>query len=84
MFGWGNLKTLDEFECEALRRQVVKTHGSTHEKVLDSVSYSSFNPFGFRYKMSHKIKGIRERLKEIVKYRAQFLLDSILWTGIGR
>jgi hypothetical protein len=25
---------LDEFECEALRRQVVKTHGSATEQVL--------------------------------------------------
>uniref|UniRef100_A0A2N9G0Z5 NB-ARC domain-containing protein n=1 Tax=Fagus sylvatica TaxID=28930 RepID=A0A2N9G0Z5_FAGSY len=65
---------LDEFECEALRRQVVKTHGSATEQVLDSVSNSSFNPLGFNYKMSHKIIGIRERLEEIAKDRAQFHL----------
>uniref|UniRef100_A0A2N9FYU9 TIR domain-containing protein n=1 Tax=Fagus sylvatica TaxID=28930 RepID=A0A2N9FYU9_FAGSY len=55
----------DEFECEALRRQVVKRHGST-----DSASYSSFNPRDF----SHKIKVIRERFEEIAKVRAQFHL----------
>uniref|UniRef100_A0A2N9FX23 NB-ARC domain-containing protein n=1 Tax=Fagus sylvatica TaxID=28930 RepID=A0A2N9FX23_FAGSY len=60
---------LDEFECEALRRQVVKTHGSAPGQVL-----SSFNPLGFSHKMSHKINGIRERLEEIAKHRAQFLL----------
>uniref|UniRef100_A0A2N9HNK1 Disease resistance N-terminal domain-containing protein n=1 Tax=Fagus sylvatica TaxID=28930 RepID=A0A2N9HNK1_FAGSY len=37
----------DEFKCEALRRQVVETHGS-----IDSASYTSFNPRDF----SHKIK----------------------------
>uniref|UniRef100_A0A2N9GHD5 NB-ARC domain-containing protein n=1 Tax=Fagus sylvatica TaxID=28930 RepID=A0A2N9GHD5_FAGSY len=60
---------LDEFECEALRRQVVKTHGSAPGQVL-----SSFNPLGFSRKMSQKINGIRERLEEIAKHRAQFLL----------
>uniref|UniRef100_A0A2N9HD90 Chromatin-remodeling ATPase INO80 n=2 Tax=Fagus sylvatica TaxID=28930 RepID=A0A2N9HD90_FAGSY len=55
----------DEFECEALRRQVVKRHGST-----DSASCSSFNPRDF----SHKIKVIRERFEEIAKVRAQFHL----------
>jgi Leucine-rich repeat (LRR) protein len=60
---------LDEFECEALRRQVVKTHGSASGQVL-----SSFNPLGFSHKMSQKINGIRERLEEIAKHRAQFLL----------
>uniref|UniRef100_A0A2N9G4D7 Uncharacterized protein n=1 Tax=Fagus sylvatica TaxID=28930 RepID=A0A2N9G4D7_FAGSY len=60
---------LDEFECEALRRQVVKTHGSAPGQVL-----SSFNPLGFSHKMSQKINGIRERLEEIAKHRAQFLL----------
>jgi Leucine-rich repeat (LRR) protein len=60
---------LDEFECEALRRQVVKTHGSAPGQVL-----SSFNPLGFSRKMSQKINGIRERLEEIAKHKAQFLL----------
>ncbi|KAK4538941.1 hypothetical protein RGQ29_032144 [Quercus rubra] len=67
---------LDEFECEALRRQVVKTYGNTSNQVLDSISYSSFNPLGFSYKMSHKIKGIRESLEELAKNRALFNLEE--------
>ncbi|KAL4607731.1 hypothetical protein ACB092_09G196300 [Castanea dentata] len=67
---------LDEFECEALQRKVVETHGSTREKVLESVSYSSFNPLGFSYKMCHKIKGIRKRLEELAKDRALFHLEE--------
>ena len=70
------MDVLDEFECEALRRQVVKMHGSTREKVLDSVSYSFFNLLGFSYKMSQKIKGIRESLEELAKDRAQFHLEE--------
>ncbi|KAM3691050.1 hypothetical protein ACJW31_09G165500 [Castanea mollissima] len=69
-------EVLDEFECEALQRKVVETHGSTREKVLESVSYSSFNPLGFSYKMCHKIKGIRKRLEELAKDRALFHLEE--------
>ncbi|XP_065630507.1 putative disease resistance protein RGA3 [Quercus suber] len=67
---------LDEFECEALRRQVVKTYGDTSDQVLGSISNSSFNPLGFNYKMSHKIKGIRESLEELAKNRALFHLEE--------
>ncbi|KAL4607729.1 hypothetical protein ACB092_09G196100 [Castanea dentata] len=67
---------LDEFECEALRRQVVQTYGNTSNQVLDSISSSSFNPLGFSYKMSRKIKGIRESLEELAKVRAQFNLEQ--------
>ncbi|KAF3949274.1 hypothetical protein CMV_024840 [Castanea mollissima] len=67
---------LDEFECEALRRQVVQTYGNTSNQVLDSISSSSFNPLGFSYKMSQKIKGIRESLEELAKKRALFNLEE--------
>nr|XP_023890113.1 putative disease resistance protein RGA4 [Quercus suber]XP_023890114.1 putative disease resistance protein RGA4 [Quercus suber]XP_023890115.1 putative disease resistance protein RGA4 [Quercus suber]XP_023890116.1 putative disease resistance protein RGA4 [Quercus suber] len=67
---------LDEFECEALRRQVVKTSGNTSNQVPDSISYSSFNLLGFGRKMSHKIKGIRESLEELAKVRALFNLEE--------
>ncbi|KAM4091808.1 hypothetical protein ACJW30_09G163800 [Castanea mollissima] len=67
---------LDEFECEALRRQVVRTYGNTSNQVLDSISSSSFNPLGFSYKMSQKIKGIRESLEELAKKRALFNLEE--------
>ncbi|KAM3738939.1 hypothetical protein ACB098_09G167500 [Castanea mollissima] len=66
---------LDEFECEALRRQVVKTYGNTWDQVRDSISYSSLNLLGFGRKMSHKIKGIRESLEELEKDRALFNLQ---------
>ena len=67
---------LDEFKCEALRKQVVKTYGNTSDQVFDSISYSSFNPLGFSYKMSHKIKGIRESLEELANNRALFNLEE--------
>ncbi|KAM3738928.1 hypothetical protein ACB098_09G166400 [Castanea mollissima] len=67
---------LDEFECEALRRQVVKTYGTTWDQVRDSISYSSLNLLGFGRKMSHKIKGIRESLEELEKDRARFNLQE--------
>ena len=67
---------LDEFECEALRRQVVKTSGNTSNQVPDSISYSSFNLLGFGRKMNHKIKGIRESLEELAKVRALFHLEE--------
>uniref|UniRef100_A0A2N9F7Z2 NB-ARC domain-containing protein n=1 Tax=Fagus sylvatica TaxID=28930 RepID=A0A2N9F7Z2_FAGSY len=54
----------DEFECEALRRQVVKEHGS-----IDPTSYS-FDPHDF----SNKIKEIRERFEEIKNVGDQFHL----------
>ncbi|KAM3738924.1 hypothetical protein ACB098_09G166100 [Castanea mollissima] len=67
---------LDEFECEALRRQVVQTYGNTSNQVLDSISSSSFNPLGFSYKMSQKIKGISESLEGLAKKKALFNLEE--------
>ncbi|XVF06556.1 hypothetical protein REPUB_Repub06bG0059400 [Reevesia pubescens] len=53
---------LDEFECEALRKQVVN-HPSISIKVrcLASCSFQ----FSFSVKMGHKIKEINQRLDEI-------------------
>ena len=51
---------LDEFECEALRRQVVEIQGSTTRKVRRF--FSSSNSLVFRTKMAHKVKEIRARL----------------------
>ncbi|GMY13296.1 putative disease resistance protein RGA3 isoform X2 [Fagus crenata] len=70
------IDVLDEFECEALRRQVVKIHGSTSKKVRRF--FSSSNPLAFRFKMGHRIKEMRERLEEIAKDRAQFHLEERL------
>ena len=67
------MDVLDEFECEDLRRQVVKTQGSTSRKVRRF--FSSSNPIAFRNKMGHRIKEIRESLDWIAKFRDQFQLE---------
>ncbi|KAL0006123.1 hypothetical protein SO802_013684 [Lithocarpus litseifolius] len=64
---------LDEFECEALRRQVVETQGSTTRKVRRFLSSS--NPLIFRTKLAHKVKEIRARLDEVAADRAKFHLS---------
>ena len=67
------MDVLDEFECEDLRRQVVKTHVSTSRKVRRF--FSSSNPIAFCNKMGHRVKEIRERLDLIAKDRDQFQLE---------
>ena len=47
---------LDEFKCEALRRQVMKTYGNSTRKVRCFLSSS--NPLVLRFKMGHKIKEV--------------------------
>ncbi|KAI5591239.1 hypothetical protein BDE02_04G065400 [Populus trichocarpa] len=54
---------LDGFECEDLRRQVVKTTGSTSRKLRRF--FSSSNKLALRFKMGHKIKDLNDRLAEI-------------------
>ena len=66
---------LDEFECETLRRQVVKTTGSTSSKVRRSLGLSS-NMIAFRLRMGHKIKNIIERLAEISSLKSDFNLHE--------
>ena len=63
---------LDEFECEDLRRQVVKTQGSTSRKVRRF--FSSSNPIAFRNKIGHRVKDTRERFDWIAKDKDQFHL----------
>ncbi|KAK4577720.1 hypothetical protein RGQ29_028012 [Quercus rubra] len=65
---------LDEFECEALRRQVVEMQGSTTRKVRRF--FSSSNPLIFRTKMAHKVKEIRARLDEVAADRSKFHLSE--------
>uniref|UniRef100_A0A2N9HTV1 Disease resistance N-terminal domain-containing protein n=1 Tax=Fagus sylvatica TaxID=28930 RepID=A0A2N9HTV1_FAGSY len=65
---------LDEFECEALRRQDVETRGSTTRKVRRF--FSSSNSLVFRTKMGHQIKDIRVRLDEVAADRAKFHLSE--------
>jgi len=65
---------LDEIECETLRRQVVKTTGSTSRKVQHF--FTSSNMIPFRLKMGHKIKKIIERLAEISSLKSEFNLSE--------
>ncbi|KAM3745351.1 hypothetical protein ACB098_06G120000 [Castanea mollissima] len=53
---------LDEFEYEALRRQMVEIKGSATKKVRRF--FSSSNSLVFRTKIAHKVKEIRARLDE--------------------
>ncbi|KAI5318413.1 hypothetical protein L3X38_038121 [Prunus dulcis] len=64
---------LDEFECEALRREVVETFHGTTGKVRRFFSRS--NPIAFRLRVGHEIKEIRERLDELKSNKAIF--DSL-------
>uniref|UniRef100_A0A2N9IH49 Uncharacterized protein n=1 Tax=Fagus sylvatica TaxID=28930 RepID=A0A2N9IH49_FAGSY len=54
---------LDEFQCRALQKEVMKRYGSTSKKVC--YFFSGSNPLVFRFEMAHKIKGIRERVDEL-------------------
>jgi hypothetical protein len=65
---------LDEIECETLRREVVKTTGSTSRKVRRF--FSSSNKIAFRLRMGHKIKSIIERLAEISSLKSDFNLSE--------
>ncbi|XP_002529624.3 putative disease resistance protein RGA1 [Ricinus communis] len=65
---------LDDFECEALRRQVAANQGSTSRKVRGF--FSSSNPVAFRLRMGHKIKKIRERIVEIASIKSSFELTE--------
>ena len=68
------MDVLDAVECENQRREVMKKHGTTVQQVHDFVS--SFNPFGFNYQMSHKIREIRESVEKIGAVRSQFHLEE--------
>ncbi|XP_018721440.2 putative disease resistance protein RGA4 [Eucalyptus grandis] len=65
---------LDEFECEALRKQVISRYGGIKEKVRRFFSIS--NPLIFRAKLSDKIREIRERLSIISDEKDQFDLNA--------
>ncbi|KAF4362803.1 hypothetical protein F8388_022460 [Cannabis sativa] len=63
---------LDEFECELLRRQVVKQHASFGRKVCRFFSRS--NPLVYRFSVVHRVKEIRQQLDEIIKNMETFHL----------
>ncbi|KAL5761288.1 hypothetical protein ACOSQ2_020126 [Xanthoceras sorbifolium] len=65
---------LDEFEIEALRRQVMVNRGSITQKVCTYLSWPK--SVAFRFTIGHKIKEIRERLDEIAADKAKFHLTD--------
>ncbi|KAF7850855.1 hypothetical protein BT93_L4941 [Corymbia citriodora subsp. variegata] len=64
---------LDEFECEALRKQVISRYGGVKEQVCRFFTFS--NPLILRAKLSDNIKEIRERLSRISVEKDQFGLN---------
>ncbi|PON34415.1 NB-ARC domain containing protein [Parasponia andersonii] len=71
---------LDEMECEALRRQVLRTYGSANSKVRHFFSRS--NPVAFRFKMGRRIKEVTTRLDEIAADRDKFhLVERVIDHG---
>jgi len=66
---------LDEFECQTLRKKVVKAHGSSKDKV--SHFFSTSNPLLYRYKMAQQIKDISNRLDKVADDSYKFSLQII-------
>ncbi|XWS57361.1 hypothetical protein CRYUN_Cryun09bG0168000 [Craigia yunnanensis] len=64
---------LDEFEIEALRKEVLKQR-SIGSKVGNFFSCS--NPLAFRFRMAHKIKKVAERFGEIAALKNNFHLTE--------
>ncbi|KAJ0018354.1 hypothetical protein Pint_11998 [Pistacia integerrima] len=69
---------LDEVECEALRRQVVKATQGIVGRSMSKVStfFSNSNPVAFRYRIGHKMKEIGERLDEMAADKSKFHLTE--------
>ncbi|XP_024032005.1 disease resistance protein RGA2-like [Morus notabilis] len=65
---------LDEYECELLRREVVKTHGSIGRKVRRFFSHS--NPLAFSFSIANQIMAIRQKLDNVAKDRSNFHLKE--------
>ncbi|KHN14961.1 Putative disease resistance protein RGA1 [Glycine soja] len=66
---------LDEFECQTLRKQVLKAHGTIKDQV--SHFFSSSNPLVFRSKMAQQIKDVSKRLDKVAADRHKFGLRTI-------
>ncbi|KAK2416970.1 putative disease resistance protein RGA3 [Trifolium repens] len=60
----------DGFELQEKKKQVLETFGSTRMKV--SHFFSSSNPLAFRFKMSHQIKEIKDRLDKVAADGTRF------------
>jgi len=66
---------LDGFELQDKRKQVVEASGSTRMKVRHL--FSSSNPLAFRFRMSHQIKEIRDRLDKVAANGVRFGLTNV-------
>ncbi|KAM1198602.1 hypothetical protein ACFX13_010172 [Malus domestica] len=64
---------LDEFDCEALQKQVVEKFHGTCGKVR--LFFSPSNPIAFRFRVAHEIKELSERLEELKANKSIF--DSL-------
>ncbi|KAK7392886.1 hypothetical protein VNO78_21336 [Psophocarpus tetragonolobus] len=64
---------VDNFECEALRKHVVNTHGSISRKVCRL--FSTSNPLVYRLRMAREIKDINKRLDQVAAQRNLFGLQ---------
>ncbi|KAK4839733.1 hypothetical protein QYF36_024445 [Acer negundo] len=71
----------DEFQAEALRRQVLAERGSIPKKVSNALSWPK--SLAFRFNIGHKIKEIRERLDEIAKNQTNFGFKNIVENRIN-
>ncbi|XP_029129832.1 putative disease resistance protein RGA1 [Cajanus cajan] len=65
---------LDEFECQTPRKQVVKAHGTTKDKVAHF--FSTSNPLVFRYRLGQQIKDVSKRLDRVATDRLKFGLRT--------
>ncbi|CAJ1967543.1 unnamed protein product [Sphenostylis stenocarpa] len=65
---------VDNFECEVLRKHVVKTHGSFCRKVRRL--FSTSNPVVYRLRVAREIKGIQMQLEKVAADGHMFGLQS--------
>jgi len=65
----------DDFQCEALRKHVVKTYGDSSRKVRHF--FSTSNPLVYRLRMAHRIQDINTRLAKLAAQRSMFGLQII-------
>ncbi|WVZ05211.1 hypothetical protein V8G54_018557 [Vigna mungo] len=67
---------LDGFECQNLRKQVLKASGTTRTKV--NHFFSSSNSLVFRFRMARQIKNVTRRLDKIAADGNKFGLERIV------
>ncbi|XP_027352861.1 putative disease resistance protein RGA3 isoform X2 [Abrus precatorius] len=65
----------DEFDCQTLRKQVVKASGSIKMKVGHFFSLS--NPLIFRLRMARQIKDVKDRLNKVAADGNKFGLERV-------